>query len=435
MHRKNFCALAVSLIGYFALCPAAFPHANIESIDTPSTDIAEKFARQGIIYYKQRDPKQALDHFSRALLLDPENRTARTNLPQINNWADMPGRQRIELYLAEDLLAFIDQTRRKSVALTEARDRLVEILLIRHAHADDLIRRGLAEIEKRFNFPEKNWPLHNDSKNPLEALHAALIIEKERLSYNLTCRQKQYLWLQKVQEQMEQQRVLPITDEHKPNIAVGTMPSAAQTVPGDQINFPFADPWEEIADLRDELTGVKKQLDNLHNDMELRNQRIIDLTKEIIEFSLKLAEKELTLSEKVNTLNSLHEAYANLQSRLALGQRIIEEKNTQIQSLEESLASLQGETVAREKQVNAILTSRDKTLDEWESILVIYQGKLKEATRKLEASNDDIAGLHEELTTTRAQLFEKESALEKVKTRLAVLQTQLQPVQDQSTRH
>ena len=433
MPHKNFCALAVSLIACLALCPAAFPHANIESIDTPNTDIAEKFARQGIICYKQRDQKQALDYFSRALLLDLDNRTARKNFPQINDRADMPGRQRIELYLVEDLLAFIDQTRQKSAALTEARDRLIEILSIRHTPANNFIRRGLADIEDRFSFPEKNWQLHNDSKNPLEALHASLIIEKERLSYNLACRQKQYLWLQKIQEQIKQQKILRITDEHKPDIAVGTIPSGApiapETAAEDQGALPFADPWEEITDLRNELINVKKQLDNLHNDMELRNQRIIDLTKEIIEFSLKLAEKELTLSEKVNALDSLHEAYANLQSRLALGQRIIEEKNTQIQSLEESLASLQGETVAKEKQVNAILASKDKTLDGWESILIIYQGKLKEATRKLETSNHDVTDLHEQLTTTRAQLFERESALEKVKSRLAVLQNQLQPVE------
>ncbi|MBI5150838.1 MAG: tetratricopeptide repeat protein [Candidatus Omnitrophica bacterium] len=451
MPHKLSCALSFSLISCLFLCTPAFPlpQTNIPSSDAPSPDIAEKFARRGISYYQQRNLPQALDYFSRALLLDPDNRTARENFPQISDRADIPSRQKIELYLVEDLLESTDQTRQKLAAVTRDRDRLIETIL-QGTHTADFIQRGLADIQERFNVPEKSWQLNNASPSPLEALHAALLLEKERLSYALACRQKQYFWLQKMQNETEQQTVLPrTTDVDVSQIAKNTIrpvprsgtysagqagPAADKTARENQQNLPFADPWEEITDLRDELTSVRKELEKLHNDTDLRNQRIIDLTKEIIEFSLKLAEKEMTLTEKVNTLASLHEAYANIQSRLALGQRIIEEKNTQIQSLEESLASLQGETVAKEKQVGAILSSKDKALLEWEGILVLYRGKLKEATRKLEASSSDVTELHEQLTTTRAQLFEKESALEKVKSKLAALQTQLQPAQDQDRR-
>ncbi|MBI5415700.1 MAG: tetratricopeptide repeat protein, partial [Candidatus Omnitrophica bacterium] len=343
MPHKFSCALACSLISCSVLCTPAFPHTNTAPTDAQSPDIAEKFVRQGIIYYEQHDLTQALDYFSRALLLDPGNRTARENLPTINDSADIPGRQKIELYLVEDLLGSIDQTRQKLTAATGDRDRLIEALLP-STYTADFIQRGLADIQERFNVPEESRQFNNASQSPLEALHAALLVEKKRLSYDLICRRKQYLWLR----EMQISRAIPPADK---------------AAPQGQPSLPFADPWEKITDLHNELTSVKKQLENLHDDMESRDQRIIDLTKEVIEFSLKLAEKEMTLAEKVDALDSLHEAYANLESRLALGQRIIEEKNVQIQSLEESLASLQEETAAGGKRADVMLASKDKALN------------------------------------------------------------------------
>lgn len=415
MPYKVSCTPVALFLICFLLATPAFPYANTKSADSKSLDIAKKFAQQGAIYYEQHDLAQALDYFSRALLLDIKNPLARENFLRISKETDMPGQKKMELYLLEDLLGFIDHARKKLATATEERDRLTDTL-IQRTHKVGFIQRGLADIQERFGVPEQSWQLNNDSKKPLEALHAALVIEKERLSYELVSRQKQYIWLQKMQQQMERGMVLRPVDERRPEIAIGTVSS---------------DPQGEITGLHSELGKVKEQLENLQMDMESKNTRIAELTKEIIEFSLKLAEKEMNLSEKVNVLSSLHETYADLQSRLALGQKIIEEKGIQIQSLEESLASLQEETATKEKEVNMILASKDKALGEWENVLVIYQGKLKEATRKLEASDSDIATLHTQLAATQTQLFQKETALEKVRNKLVALQDQLKPATSQ----
>jgi len=136
----------------------------------------------------------------------------------------------------------------------------------------------------------------------------------------------------------------------------------------------------------------------------------------------------MILSEKVNALSSLHDAYANLQSRQELGQKILEEKNVQIQSLQEGLAALQADTAVHTKEINGLIAAKDQALDQWEKILSIYQGKLKGATETIEVRKADVAALEEQLAMVRTKLFEKETALEKTKEKLVILEKQFQSI-------
>ncbi len=178
-------------------------------------------------------------------------------------------------------------------------------------------------------------------------------------------------------------------------------------------------PWETIDDLRKALSQLNLEIEDLKADVNEKNEKIVVLTKEIVDFSLKLAEKEMILSEQVLALSSSQATHAELQSRLKLGQKIIQEKSIRIQSLQEGLASLQAQMVDREKTFTSTLNDKDKALTQWESVLMIYREKLKEATQRIETSSRRRAVLEEELALAYIKIFEKEIALDKTKHKLA----------------
>ncbi len=89
---------------------------------------------------------------------------------------------------------------------------------------------------------------------------------------------------------------------------------------------------------------------------------------------------------------------------------------------------MQADTALHTKEINGLIAAKDQALDQWEKILAIYQGKLKDATRTIDASNADISTLREQLAMVRTKLFEKETALEKTKEKLVSLEKQFQSV-------
>lgn len=376
---------------------------------SPETVIIEQFVRQGTKCYQQGDIQGAIDHFARALLLDRSNKTARENMILISARSSLPAAQRIQLLLSEDLLVFNEKLGKRLIFFTAQRDALT-ISLIQQNYPQTLIDQKFQAIRDRSLFSTDDRGAGVSSASTLEALNKSLITEKEKLSRELSCVREQLAWLRPVGSLRE--------EPQKPDTRVSRPP---------RVNGP-GEAWQQIAGVREELNELRKQVETLQQDVKHKDDKITALTKQVVEFSLKLTEREMVLSEKVNALSSLHEAYAELRSRQELGQKILEEKNVQIQSLQEGLAALQADTALHTKEINGLIAAKDQALDQWEKILAIYQGKLKGATQTIDARNEDISTLQEQLAMVRTKLFEKETALEKTKEKLVSLEKQFQSV-------
>ena len=381
-----------------------------------ASDFAGQFVRQGKKCYQQGDIQSAIDHFARALLLDQSNKTARESMILISAWSSLPAAQKIQLFLSEDLLVFNENLEKRLNFLTAQRDALITSL-IQQNYPQTLIDQEFQAIQDRSLFSTDDRGTGVSSANTLEALNRSLITEKKRLSRELLCVREQLAWLRPVGSSPRGTSGLR-EEPQKPD---------AQVSRPQKMNDP-GEAWQQIAGVREELNELRRQVETLQEGVKHKDDRITALTKQIVEFSLKLTEREMVLSEKVNALGSLHEVYAELQSRQELGQKILEEKNVQIQSLQEGLAALQADTALHTKEINGLIAAKDQALDQWEKILAIYQGKLKDATRTIDAKNEDISTLQEQLAMVRTKLFEKETALEKTKEKLVSLEKQFQSV-------
>ena len=423
--RKIFCYILTSLFTIFLSStfvaldcyayPAGSPQQGTsgprkEVISDPvyvaagnfAADIIEQFVRQGMKCFQQKDTPGAIDHFARALLLDPSHKTARDNLTRISVQTSLPASQRIQLFLSDDLLISNEKLQKKVDYFTAKRDALAATL-IQQNYPQTLIDQKFQAIRDRFILPTGNQRKDAGTLSPLETLNKSLIRDQERLTRELLNVQEQISWLREAPNRQPQ--------------------TASHVKTGD-----FAEPWQQIADVREELNELRRQVQALQENVQHKDDRITTLTKQVVEFSLKLTEREMILSEKVNALSSLHDAYANLQSRQELGQKILEEKNVQIQSLQEGLAALQADTAVHTKEINGLIAAKDQALDQWEKILSIYQGKLKGATETIEVRKADVAALEEQLAMVRTKLFEKETALEKTKEKLVILEKQFQSI-------
>ena len=382
-----------------------------------ASDFAGQFVRQGKECYQQGDIQGAIDYFARVLLLDRANKTARESMILMSARSSLPAVQRIQLFLSEDLLVFNEKLGKQLIFLAARRDALTASL-IQQNYPQTLIDQKFQAIRDRSFFSTENRGAGVSSASTLEVLNKSLITEKERLSRELVCVREQLVWLRPIGSLWEEEPQNPDTHVSRPP----------------RLDDP-GEAWQQIAGVREELSELRKQVEALQQDVKHKDDKITALTKQVVEFALKLTEREMILSEKINALGSLHEAYAELQSRqelskflTELGQKILEEKNVQIQSLQEGLAALQADTARHTTEINGLIAAKDQALEQWEKILAIYQVKLKDAARTVNAGNEDIATLQEQLARVRTKLFEKETALEKTKEKLVSLEKQFQSV-------
>ncbi len=161
----------------------------------------------------------------------------------------------------------------------------------------------------------------------------------------------------------------------------------------------------QITSLKEEIEILRKQLIALQQYVERREEKINFLTNQLIELSLRLSEKERSLGENVIRLTVLSQQLIDFQSRLELGQRIIQEKDRQISSLATGMTSPkeeQSRTENRDKEIQSLkntidhlrrealqadghfknyLSSQNKEFDELKGVLQIYKEKLRQANQ------------------------------------------------------
>jgi predicted nucleic acid-binding Zn-ribbon protein len=416
---------------------------NTISSDEEIREIVATFVRDGVDAYGKNQISRAIDSFSRAMLFDPFQETARRYLIHINQQQRLTAKQRAELFLFTDLAAFLDDLNKKKEYLIRRCDELLDGAL-RDGGDRPRMEAAPAKIEDKFHFPVDGRDVWDDSRNPLEALNAAFMRMKRDLSAQLSYLQEKYEWLANKgwetvsvastlnpDENFVPQPPYLLDGSGRSEIAVEAVavPAVNPSIRPTGMPVGLHAPQEEIALLRDELRNLKKDLDDLHAYVQEKDAKIASLNDRVVEFSLKLAEQEMVLNEKARLTDALSEQYADLQARLELGQKIIQDKNSQIQSLQDGLASLQAEAAVHQKELSGMLVIKDEEVDELTEIVRIYQGKLEDAHHRLERRKVSIVDLESTVEEMRVALFEKETALNKTRGRMNRLEEQLNNAQ------
>lgn len=401
--KFGICLLAISLY----LIPS-WAQAERTEIPEKNQEIVQAFVAEGLDAYARGNLKKAIENFSRALLIEPHQETARKNLLLISHHQNLSAPQKVQLFLLEDLLSFTQNLQDKTVYFETKCASLREALR----------QRGHEETFQAPYFPAEEGSVPDENvSDPLEALNAALSSERERLFREISSLEKEHEWLRRLSREKP-----PVFSGRK--ITFETKQAVESPIAVDSISAenPPADTASgtqgEIVALREELRLLREQLSDLKKHVEEKDRKTAGLTKQVVEFSLQLAEKEVSLSEQIDVLSSLSLEYKDLQSRLELSQEIISGKDAQIQSLRENLALSQ-----------EAFMQKDGEIADLEGILRIYSEKLSDTRHQTREKVKQMAAMGEELSSVRTQLFSREIALERTRQKLAFLEKEFSDIQ------
>lgn len=153
-------------------------------------------------------------------------------------------------------------------------------------------------------------------------------------------------------------------------------------------------------DWKKELDSMRAQLLAMHEQMQLNDKRVTELTKEIAGMSLELYEKNKVLGERESSLMQMQNLFNDAQARMALVQRIIQEKDEQIRRLEEQVAKV----ASPGKNEELSPSSKNQ-----ESLRVLVQGEVKE---QIDSYQKQINSLEAQFSDLRQRYIEITAQLE-----------------------
>ncbi|MDO8580688.1 MAG: hypothetical protein Q7S13_04340 [Candidatus Omnitrophota bacterium] len=329
--------------------------------------LVRSFLQRGQQAAIEQDLEQAIDDFSRVLLIDPRNQTAQTWLLKTARQMDIPSELKINLLVFEDLANLNNDLVRKIRYFDEKNQWLTSELKARGA--------SLENIEEQFpetmDVPEGR-ELVSGEKGPLIVLNDFLSQEKERLEGQLSLGQE--------------------TNRHLQTLYRETIASLS----------PQALPVESSQGVST-ATG-----DN-----------------EVVQLSLLVTEKNMEIQDTQSQIQWLQGKSQELQSRLALGQKLIQEKDQLIDQLTNEMNKVQvGQSAALENR-ESVISSQDEKLIELTGILNIYKAKLGDTHRSFKETSANMVVLEEQLDGVHKELFEKNQLLRQTKEKLAVLEAKI----------
>jgi len=386
-----------------------------------SKNIVDSFIDHGYQLMKRDDLSGALQYYSRALLLDPENEEAQGYLFELRSLDRLTARERINLIHNEDLKIFLSNLTKRRAYFAEKRDRLVEALISK-GFPQFRLEQNLMDFQaSTFQHfiavePVKLEENFLSTQTPLEAVNSMLKQNKQQLISDIALLEQQYQQLIDMNNQLF----------HKKLVREAERTSDKQTlekVVAVEENPQIALREKDIVQIRDDLTYLQSEMSALKDAMIAKDKKVKELTDEVVKISLKFSEKEMLLTEKTTEAFSLDQELKDIGSRFELGQRIIQDKNLRIQSLKEGLEKMK--ILNQTDELNEIIKSKDEKLIEINGMLKIYKGKLADTQNLLLSQLGNMSFLEEQMTYLQVLILDKDIFLEETRKNLNVLEEKM----------
>ena len=389
--------------------------------------IADSFTRHGAGRYKKGDIEGAIQDFSRALLLDPYNQTARSSLIQLAKHKDVSAQQKVQLFLLEDLLENIRNLAKRVDYFQKKRDAFAQRLLDQGFPENRLIYE-METIKKTVLKDLKDWDSVTEvdsraNQDPLKVVNISLNFEKQQLSGKIAYLQRQYARLKNLRGEFK-------AATKKSSAAAAEKSDKAPLNVFAQTFYPQKDDLAmytkaEAVKLEKEVAHVQGQINELRKQLKEKDQKIKDLTRELIDSSLKISEKDNLLKERQRMIDSLNMELRDIRARFELGQRIIAEKEEKLQTLQEILEkennSLKAKTQKMADRVDdkdQSLRSIEKRLAESRRMLTDSKVVIKKQMGEIETLKEKLASLRRRFESSEKALFAKDEEIALLKKRL-----------------
>lgn len=448
--------------------------ANVQQPVVSANKAPKELLKEGKRLRSNGNLTGAIRYFCLALLLDPDNSKFQENLLELSKEKSLHSAQMIGLLQFEGLLHYQSNLKRKIEYYKRKKDSLLMELEKKGADLDLLMNNQVKIKPNEPNQVVDSRFLEND--HPLEAVNSFFANKRELLSKELETIQYDYNYLKAVkygrghefaalaQKSDQADKKVDMASIHK-DLQMKT--KSQNRIAIDQLKERMAYNQvyraDEIIRLREQLFVLKGQLNDLKLAYEEKDKKTSQLTNQVVNLTLQLSEKEMLLQDQSSSFDMMNDQMNELRSRIALGQRIMQEKDEKITTLEDKLNSPElsfdnevgrfkelmaklnvnkGLINEQEKRINELndklnvmkdralkyhdmLQAKDDQIIELNGILQIYREKLSDAVKQVKRDGSDISGLKNEITFTKSQLVEKDKSLKKTERKLTLLEDEL----------
>lgn len=390
-------------------------------------EIVDSLLKHGIHFLESNDIAQAIDDFTKVLLIDADDQTAIEYLQEISLMPQLMINQKVDLIYLNDLIVNRNRLRSLVVHYEEKASFL----------ADSLMEGGLDSQWLHSQMSEIKMNVLDSYEKPLERMQRPSVEEKipmaaavklfktdgARLQIRLTYLKEQYQQLDELTK-----------NDFSPPVKIVT--SSFLTENKDFRNsLAVSDGSKnEMSRFRVELDNLRGQLTSLKEDLRVKDEKLVLLTRELINYTLTLKEKESLLSQKSEHFKMIEEEFLDMESRLKLGQKIVEEKNKEITVLKKEIQNKSDFKSDRGDLAGSLPNSKKEKLIELKGIVNIYKGKLKDSDQANKNKENALDVLEEKVHFVEEKLVKRNQLLKQTRDELSAFERQLKTAQSELNR-
>ena len=380
--------------------------------------IISSLLEHGIKSSEKSDLSAAINDFSRTLLLDINNDIAIDELLKILSKNNLPFAIRFSLLQVKDLSIYISRLDNTADYYSKKIKNIENILfnvdvseINIQPELNKLILSEEIDLEPScLNIAQQS----KDKKDPLTNLITQLTYIKKRLEHKILLLRSKYEGLMKIHGQATIAKRNAALNRSANKEFFGTEFKTAKSDDPD-IDADFRSSKNNIIKSKNNIRELSLQLDNLKSELQNKDLVIKKLSSQIVDISLHLAENQNKFKDKSSGTAGLNFEITDLNSRLELGQKIIQEKNDQIRILQSDLNKIREISILDENKFNETLTIKNKQLIEQNGILRIYKAKYWDAFSKNKSNIANIKTLEAQIDFAQKIIFEKERIINKFK--------------------
>ncbi|MBU1997134.1 MAG: hypothetical protein KKF78_08255, partial [Candidatus Omnitrophica bacterium] len=395
--------------------------------------IVSSLIEHGKFSINKNDIAAAIDDFSRALLLDSDNDIAIKELLKTSSNKDLPFDIKLSILQLEDISKYIA---RLNEVTNYYSDRIINIKdkLLSEGVSEDVIKKELGAILPIRTIIDEQSELNTEhqsisTKDPLSNLLIELTSVKLSLEDKASLLRTEYELLMSINDKLTIAKNNEALNRSEAKYASKTetlseIEDAKDNKTSGLDGNEFLN--KNFAKTSSTLNEFSQQLEILKSELENKDLAVKRMSSQIVDMSLQLAEDQNNKSkEETTSTPDLHFEITDLNSRLELGQKILQEKNEQINILRRDITKIKEIATLDENKYNESLTIKNKKLVEQSGILRIYKEQYWDTYKENKSNIANIKTLEAQIDFAQKMIFEKERIINNFKQNMVSFENQL----------
>ncbi|MCB9757898.1 MAG: hypothetical protein H6753_05700 [Candidatus Omnitrophica bacterium] len=385
------------------LCLIALNYCQLVSAEDPRY-LAAYQSEYGLKLYHDGEVDSACERFVRALLLDPENTTAKDTLRKISNQITPQSHLkalRISRFIDQiEYFNFLDLRYR---SLIEENKRLLEFASI-HSEKEPSLIDKIRQIEKMqldriIALPSVSIVGYaSDDEKIIDLDNMVLTLTKERQPLL-----REIGFWKGQNDQLRELRRLILNQVSRVTTDLASNNYKSQwddiQVRLNQKDDLLTTQQQNIEYFQSELSSVRASFDQLQERFKNTDLKISELTKRIADMSMEVFEKDKLLAQKDKYANELQKEVNEANEKMNLVQRIIQEKDDRIVSLEKEMSRIQMMVNSGDSAANKEVTQFKTDFKEFEVQFNLQMEKSRDRIIGLEVQLADLSQKYQLLLT------------------------------------